>query len=154
MTCEEHQEQISELIDNELEEQQSPALFSHLSTCEECRRFLHTTLRFRAGLQEEALPLAPTRLDQKVLGTTPAVKRYVLDRTARRSILWKRRVSLPLPAAALIMVLLMVIVAATSPLWYPRLHPQAQTQAQTVYVTTFPAVEVDGYYQRPNTRIQ
>jgi len=154
MTCEGYQEQVSQLVDNELGEREPPALFAHLSTCDECRRFLHTTLRLRAGLQEDAPVLASSRLDQKVMGIAPSAKRYVADRSAARSFVGRRRISLPLPAAALVMVLLVALMAATSSLWYPTLHPHAVARAQTVYVTTYPTVEVDGYYQRPDTRIQ
>jgi anti-sigma factor RsiW len=154
MTCEGYQEEVSQLVDNELGERESPALFAHLSTCNECKGFLHSTLRLRAGLHEDATLLAPNHLDKKVLSTTPARKRSEPDRAATRRILWKRRVSMPLPAAVLVMVLLMALIAATSSLWYPALHPQPETHAQMVYVTTFPTVEVDGYYRRSNTIIQ
>jgi anti-sigma factor RsiW len=154
MACEGYQEQISQLVDNELGERESPALFAHLGTCEVCRRFLHTTLRLRAELQEDEPLLASSRLDQKAMGIAPSAKRYVLDRSAARSFVGRRRISLPLPAAALLTLLLVALMAATSSLWYPTLHPEAVPRVQTVYVTTYPTVEVDGYYQRPNTRIQ
>jgi len=154
MTCEGYQEQVSQLVDNELGERESPALFAHLSTCNECKGFLQSTLRLRAGLYEDATLLAPNQLDEKVLSTAPARKRSESDRPATRRILWKRRVSMPLPAAVLMMVLVMALIAATSSLWFPALYPQPETHAQTVYVTTFPAVEVDGYYRRSNTIIQ
>ena len=154
MTCEGYQEQVSQLVDNELGERESPALLAHLSTCKECRGFLNSALRLRSGLQEDAPLMAPNRLDQKVLGTVPSERRGDPDRRPVRSFAARRKISLPLPVAALVMVLLMALIAATSSLWYPAIHPEAEARAQTVYVTTYPTVEVDGYYQRPNTRIQ
>lgn len=154
MTCEGYQERVSQLVDNELGERESPALLAHLSTCKECRRFLHSTLRLRSGLLEDAPLLAPSRLDQRVLSTAASEKRYTPDRPAARIISWRRRVSLPLPAAALVMVLLVALMAATSSLWYPTLYPHSKATDRTIYVTTFPAVEVDGYYRQSNTRIQ
>jgi hypothetical protein len=79
MTCEGYQEQASQLVDNELGERESPALFVHLGTCNECRGFLHLTLRLRTGLQEDTPLLAPNQLDEKVLGAAPAGKRFVPD---------------------------------------------------------------------------
>ena len=152
MTCEGYQEQVSQLIDNELEEQESPAMFAHLSTCAECRGFLHTSLRLRSGLQEHGPLLAPTHVDEKVLGTAPSKRRLVPDRLAIPSVLWKRRVSLPVPVAAAVIVLLMLGSIALSSLWFR--GPEPQFQAQTVYVTTLPTVEVQGYYSQPQTTLQ
>jgi anti-sigma factor RsiW len=45
-----YQEQISQLIDNELAENDSPKLFSHLSECTECREFLQETFQLRSKL--------------------------------------------------------------------------------------------------------
>jgi anti-sigma factor RsiW len=154
MTCEGYQEKVSQLVDNELGERESPALLAHLSTCTECRAFLNSALRLRAGLQEDAPLLAPSRLDQKVLGTVPSGRRSAPDRRAMRSFVGRRKIAVPLPVAALVIVLLVALMAATSPLWYPTMYPGTEAHAQTVYVTTYPTVEVDGYYQRPNTRIQ
>ncbi|MEK9139243.1 MAG: zf-HC2 domain-containing protein, partial [Bacteroidota bacterium] len=144
MTCEGYQEQVSQLIDNELGERESPALFGHLSMCAECRGFLHTTFRLRSGLQEHGPLLAPTHLDEKVLGPAIVKKGRVPDRLVTPSILWKRRVSLPIPVAAAVIVLLMLGSIALSSLWFR--DSEAGFQTQTIYVTTLPTVEVQGYY--------
>jgi predicted anti-sigma-YlaC factor YlaD len=156
MTCEGYQEQVSQFIDNELEERDAPALFSHLSTCEECRGFLRTTMRLRAGLQEQAPLLAPNHLDEKVMGARPASKRFAPDRVAipgvTPTIVWKRRISLPVPVAAVVIVLLMLGSIALSSLWFRGSEPGYQTQ--TIYVTTLPAVEVQALYPQQQTTLQ
>ncbi|MFH0988727.1 MAG: hypothetical protein V1799_01785 [bacterium] len=45
MNHEEHQEQVSALIDDELEEKYENDLFLHLTSCSQCRDFLKESLR-------------------------------------------------------------------------------------------------------------
>jgi len=153
-TCEGYQEKVSRLIDNELGERESPSLFEHLGLCEECRRFLQTNLRIRSGMQEHGPLLAPVHLDQKVLGTTLTTRGLVPGRLAIPSGLWKRRVSLPASLAAAVVVLLMLGSIVLSSLWFGTQKTQPELQTQTVYVTTFPVVEVQGYYPQSKTTIQ
>ncbi len=140
ITCEEYEEQISQLIDHELGESSAPILFDHLAECTGCRRFLNTTLRIRSGLLEQGPISAPAQLDEKILGTVPVGRRAARDRLAIPGLLLKKRVSLPVPLAAAVVVLLMLGSILLSSLWL-----QSQGGG-TVYVTTMPAVEVQGYY--------
>lgn len=55
MTCDEYQEQVSQYIDRELADDESQALFEHLSTCSECRSFLRSTLELRSKIHDEML---------------------------------------------------------------------------------------------------
>lgn len=151
-TCEGYQEQISQLIDHELGESDSPTLFAHLGACGKCRRFLTTTLQLRSGLQEQAPILASTYLDEKVLGRLAAKRRLAADRTALPARVWTRRISLPFPVAAVVILLLMLGSVALSSLWFR--DSEAGFQTQTIYVTTLPAVEVQGYYSQPQTTLQ
>jgi hypothetical protein len=153
-TCERYQEKVSQLIDNELGERESPSLFGHLGLCEECRRFLQTNLRIRSGMQKHGPLLAPVHLDQKVLGTTLTTRGLVPGRLAIPSGLWKRTVSLPVSLAAAVVVLLMMGSIALSSLWFGTQKAQTEVQVQTVYVTTLPTVEVQGYYPQSKTAIQ
>ncbi len=152
MVCEDYQEQASRLVDNELGEHESPTLFAHLSTCRECRRFLHATLQLRSGLQEQAPVVTPAHLDGKVLGSLPAKRQYAPDRVAVQRSLWKRRVSLPAPVAAAMIMLLMLGSAVLTALWFRDSEPGYQTR--TIYVTALPAVEVQGFYSQPESTIQ
>ncbi|MBM4160654.1 MAG: hypothetical protein FJ217_06105 [Ignavibacteria bacterium] len=152
MACENYQEQVSRLIDNELGEHESPTLFGHLGTCAECRRFLHAMLKLRSGLQGQSPILAPADLDEKVLGAAPTRRRFAPDRSAVRSFLWKRRISLPVPVAAVVVVLLMLCSILISSSWLGGAGPDSESQ--TVYVTVLPAVEVRGQNPQPETTIQ
>ena len=49
MTCTEYQLFISKLLDNELRQNESSVLFTHLSTCEECRGFFHECIVLNAS---------------------------------------------------------------------------------------------------------
>lgn len=53
MSCEARQEQVSLLIDAELEETGQVALFRHLEGCSECRLFFHSMHRFRNAAKRD-----------------------------------------------------------------------------------------------------
>jgi anti-sigma factor RsiW len=137
MTCDMYEEQVSALIDNELNEEEAESLFRHLSTCLSCRRSLRTVLDLRSDLKEQEPPLAPAELDEKVLQRAASEKRYVGDRKPMAMRVWKRRISIPMPVAAAITIVLIAGSVALSSLW---------TKTQTVYVTTLPVVEVTAYF--------
>lgn len=137
MTCDMYEEQVSALIDNELNEEDAELLFRHLSACPSCRRSLRTVLDLRSDLKEQEPPLASTELDEKVLRRTAGEKRYVGNRKPMAMRVWKRRISIPMPVAAAITIVLIVGSVALSSLW---------TKTQTIYITTLPMVEVKGYF--------
>lgn len=72
MTHDEYQQQISQLIDGELGEQFQPALFVHLGTCAECRRFLNSTLTLRSSLSSAAQIAILQGLDLRMRDATVA----------------------------------------------------------------------------------
>ena len=63
-------------------------------------------------------------------------KLFAGDRKPITLLVWKRRISMPVPIAAAIMIVLIAGSVALSSVW---------STTQTVYVTAFPAVEVRGY---------
>jgi anti-sigma factor RsiW len=136
MTCELYEEWISALIDRELKDEETGELFAHLSTCLKCRRSLECVLDLRSDLADEVPLLAPKELDEKVLRGETRPKLYAGDRKPMALLLWKRRISIPLPIAASIMIVLIAGSVALSSLW---------SKTQTVYITTLPVVEVRGY---------
>jgi anti-sigma factor RsiW len=136
MTCGQYEEQVSALIDHELKDEEAQELFVHLSTCRMCRRSLQSVLDLRSGLGEEVSPMAPKELHEKVLNVMPISKRFEADRKPARGHVWTRRISIPLPIAATITIILIAgSIAVTS----------LVRNTQTVYITAFPVVEVQGY---------
>lgn len=140
MNCDVYEEQLSALMDNELGDEQAKSLFGHLNTCEACRGAFRSAQDLRSSLREQVPPMAPAELDQKIMSLIPHTKRYIGDRKAARIVGWRRRVSLPLPVAAIVAILLVLGSAALS----YRLSETQKTQTQTIYITTLPAVEVYG----------
>jgi anti-sigma factor RsiW len=136
MTCEQYEEQVSALIDHELNDEETQVLFVHLSTCRACRHSLQSVLELRSGLSEEVAPMAPKELDQKVLNVMSIAKHLKGDRKPARGYVWTRRISIPVPIAAAIATILIAGSIAVSAL---------VRNTQTVYITTFPVVEVQGY---------
>jgi len=49
-SCNEYQQQISQYIDNQLEDSDTSELFRHLGDCEECRDFLKSILKLRSAI--------------------------------------------------------------------------------------------------------
>ncbi len=53
MHCDEKQEQVSRLIDAELEESEQVSLFRHMEGCPDCRLFLDSMIRFRMAAKRD-----------------------------------------------------------------------------------------------------
>lgn len=146
MKCDEYEEQVSALIDNELEDQASELLFVHLGECAACRATLRSGLQLRANLREDVPLLAPKELDEKVLtNVSRAETKLGVQRQAHRAAVWQRNVSMPWPLAAAIAGLFLIGGLAATSVWSPFSKPPAP-QVRTVYVTALPTVEVNGYF--------
>ncbi len=78
MSHESYQEQISQLIDGELEAGLQPPLFAHLSACNECRLFLNSTIALRSKLTATTIQV-PQSLDQKMLSSLSVPLMYQLN---------------------------------------------------------------------------
>jgi anti-sigma factor RsiW len=145
MTCESYEEQISALIDHELRDDEATALFLHLGACPSCRRSLQSVLGLRSDLREEISPLAPVELDERILKQARLARRVSADRKAVRVHFWTGRISMPVPVAALLLVfliagsLMMSLKSTQSPL-------PVEGRVEAVYITTLPAVEVQGNF--------
>ena len=136
MTCETYEEQISALIDHELKDGEAGRLFAHLSACPRCRHSLQSVLDLRSDFAEQTPPMAPKELDERILKRTRLAHRTSKDRRAMPFRLLTGRISMPVPVAAVLMIILIAGSVALSSVW---------SKTQTVYVTTLPAVEVRGY---------
>lgn len=108
-------EKISQLVDNELSEGEAQSAREHLANCAACQRAHEDFLLLRSRV--------------KAYAATPAL---IADRRALRQILasdslpfWRRKVALPVPAFAL---LLMALVSLG--LWTASWRPPASTKTQ------------------------
>lgn len=140
MNCEQYQEHISRLLDDELAREQTAAVFRHLAECAECRSFFFSVQEIRhALLADPGFPENILRSENHRALTArhedrPAVRRSV--RLLRRTV----PVPAPLVAAAAIVVLILSFLAA------PRVGgPEVlEERERVVYVMTLPTVEVVG----------
>lgn len=132
MTHHEYQEQISQLIDGELEGSSQPALFSHLGTCAECRGFFQKSLQLRYLLSAERAETIPVGLNERM--------HQAPSQTKHRMQFWRQRLAIPIPIAATILLALALGgIVVTNKL-------TAKPQPEVVYVPTLPTIEVQGYY--------
>ena len=145
MTHELYEEQVSALVDNELRDDEMELLFRHLGGCNICRRSFTAVLDLRSNLSDDVPLMAPRELDDKVLRQTSISRHLSADRKALPSRLWKRRISVPVPAAvaALLFIVMSVIVSVGSR--QPESRP-LEGRVEAVYITMLPAVEVQGHF--------
>ncbi len=87
IACNEYQEQISAYIDNELADAETVKLFRHLGECAECRSMMHSMMQLRSALFESDQPK---------------------DKKNEDASLWKKRISISYPIAALFAFFVMV----------------------------------------------
>jgi anti-sigma factor RsiW len=144
MTCDDYQENVSQLLDGELLIGEEPALFRHLGDCDSCRTFLKAVLQLRHAL----LVSQPVRVSEKAdhaiarrLGKAGAA---MPDRGAVH--IWRRRVSIRLPVAAVAAAFLITFSIVISSMVAPVSRPA--TAERVVYVMTLPTVDVVGH--KPN----
>ncbi len=142
MTCESWQEQTSGLLDAELEESDQVRVFRHLETCQDCRLFLDSMIRFRKAVQTDQERILLTA-DEVV----PARLRIPPSRSAREPG-WMRALlgwRLPAPVA----VGMAAVLVAGGVLLGARLESAAESagkrgEPQVVLVYGLPQVEVVG----------
>lgn len=145
MKCDEYQEQLSALIDNELADREVEGLFLHMSGCVACRAALRSQMELRSGLKEDLPLLAPKELDEKVLSTVSRAEGQLVGRRVMRRAVWRRHVSMPWPLAAAISALFLIGGLAVTSVWSP-FSKTPEPQVRIVYVTALPTVEVNGYF--------
>lgn len=119
-------EKISQLIDDELSEEEAKDVSSHLATCEACRRAHEDFLRWRGEIQSYAA--APDLIAQR-----QALRRIV---ASGKPSPWKRRIALPVPAFALLL-----IAVVSFGIWaaFLRQRPATKTEKNPERVLTMPA---------------
>jgi predicted anti-sigma-YlaC factor YlaD len=141
MNCEQYQENISQFIDGELECASETSLFQHLSTCDECCRFLKETMNLRSELLNKQTVTVPERLKNNILAkiVTPSITFWPKNHNFE----WLRQgrmISLRIVGFALVIAIL-ASIAFTS-LWY---RSNIVSNETVVYMPTLPTVEVRGY---------
>lgn len=113
--CDEYQEKISAYIDNELANAETAKLFYHLGECEECRNMLTSMLQLRSALFE---------IDQSK------------EKRNENVSLWKRRVSISYPIAALFAFF--VIVSAITFVQQVFLLEEFEQPVRVEYISSTP----------------
>ncbi len=141
MTCDDHQQTISEFLDGELATSSEPDLYAHLGGCTSCREFMRSSLRTREYLAREEAPPVPASLDARIsllaggrFAVRPRVSHRILD-------LLKERVSVPVPAVVLSSIVLALSLAVGGFLFATR---ESRGGATAQYMMSLPEVEVRG----------
>jgi len=113
MNCQYYREQVSAFVDNELESSSQTALFDHLSECMECHLFLDSLMKFKSLKHREEEEF-PHEIDEALFDEVH--RRKYIYTLGKRGLevkvpLWQRRVALPVPALAAMIVALVLGVS-------------------------------------------
>ncbi|TSA17796.1 hypothetical protein D4R75_12035 [bacterium] len=154
MKCDEYQEQVSALIDNELADRESELLFAHLSECSVCRATLRSELELRANLREDIPPLAPEELDMRVLTAAKNRRPSEPDRPGIPAMIWQRRLSMRIPVVAAAVFVLIFGSVLLSSMWAESNQTADVRTVQTAFLMAVPTVEVRAYTMEPVVTIQ
>ena len=153
MNWESYQEQISALIDRELDDERSAAVFAHLGECASCRAFLHDIQRIHLNLSGEPLPTVSHALDARVR-TIPLRHgwRELLHSIRTGGEWWKRRLAIPVPAFGALVLMLLASLAMAVTLFR---GPQAQMEpTPTMYIMSLSPIEVHPLSTEPSSRVR
>jgi len=123
MNCETYQEYISELVDNELNEKGNANVFRHLSECPTCRLFFHSCLKLKetvGTMSSDSLPVP----GQEKTGW------------------FQRNLRIPLPAAAVFVVLFITGLFGTSLHFFQKDDPVRTGEQQIIYISEYPEIEI------------
>lgn len=138
MNCEEFEIQISQMIDQELEDMETAALFGHMSLCRACREFHLSALQLRSMLQKSDHAVQPT------------ASGYLKGSCARLRGIDKQDLaflrgsfSMSRTAAVIIATLMLVAGSIASTLLF---HVTEESSPERVeYIMMYPTVEVRGF---------
>ena len=113
MTCDEVQAAISAYADGEILPGEEGAMFAHISTCPVCRAFFRSVLDLRSAFASTEQVDVPEELDSRVIAIRPGPARPSPERRGWFAGIWMRRVSVPLPSAAIVAIALVSITIFT-----------------------------------------
>ena len=154
MNCEGYQEQISALIDEELSDEQSAEVFAHLGICPSCRTFLATTHSIRNAMAGETVQV-PSSLDARLRTIARTDRWRELALSVRHGAAWwKRRLDIPVPAFALLLIMLLTSVVMILGLLRTT-SPGFDTKSpNVVYIMSLSPIEVSAERVTQPARIQ
>ena len=136
MDCTEYQRSISRLRDGELQAEEAAAIFGHLSSCAECRRFY---------FELQALDGALHRIADR-MPTVSEDRRFSLPASVHARSWWDRRVALRVPVFALLLCAIAVSLFALLP------GGPFSREPESIYVTQLPTVVVETSMAPPEPR--
>ncbi len=123
MKCETCQKNISELIDNELSDNDGANIYGHLSECGTCRVFFRSCLKIKDSIQTMSYDS--------------------LHESAQEQAGWlKRYLRVPLPAAAVFIVLMIAGLFGTSLNFFQDRESVDVGHQQIIYISEHPEIEV------------
>lgn len=140
------EEALNLFIDGELPFDEQPGLFTHLATCDQCRRTLSAMMEFRRMSRQE-VTLVPPAVDEAFFHRLDEIKArsHRVDRYQDRRPLWQTRTPVSLRVATMAAVLLF-----GAGLFFPQTAGEpfatAPIEVQEEHVEFIPLVPVYVFY--------
>ncbi|HXX64908.1 MAG TPA: hypothetical protein VEO56_14005 [Bacteroidota bacterium] len=145
MKCEEAEIGISMYIDRALRDTDVPQLFQHLAQCATCRSFLGMMLDLRREIASTLDPEPSRSLDRRILTLRARRAGIGSGITSALRTLWIHRLAVPLPAAAMLALVLLTVSVVSYSLW-SKASSEPQ-KPEVIYMLRMPAVEVQAVPQ-------
>ncbi len=113
MNCDDFQEDASQFMDGMLDASGQARLFTHLSSCAECRSFLASSVRVREVISKDPSTL-PAGIDEEFFEQLSSHQVLQSESHQGPQSFWRREVllSYPLAAAALLLVALASVLVS------------------------------------------
>jgi len=138
-TCSEYELAISCYVDGELDSADASGLFRHLGDCESCRLFLDTSIHIRMETAKEKL--RDSAQDHSRHKANEPHGAAIVDHHSMARLL-RKRISLPIPIAAVIALALIVASVSITYDWRGSTSAGVKRPTLTEQVATLPVVSI------------
>jgi TonB family protein len=145
--------QAQQWHDGELPYENQAALFHHLAECEQCRRLLHDLKNIRQWAQQAQLDF-PEDLDRPLFQVWSSQRADPVSSTATKPF-WKRRIALPAPLIAAMLLLIVVSIFSFGRFWEQQQRHQTMDNSHDLISSlTFAMPDIEIWSDRPAQHLQ
>jgi TonB family protein len=145
--------QVQQWHDGELPNDNQTALFHHLAECEQCRQLLHDLNHMRQWAQQAPLDF-PEDLDRPFFQIWSSQRADPVSATATEPF-WKRRIALPAPLIAAMLVILLASIFSFGRFWEQQQRHQTMDNGHVVISSlTFALPDIEIWSDGPAQHLQ
>jgi hypothetical protein len=139
LTCDECEGRVSEYLDGRLPDVETAEMLAHCSQCGGCRAFLDALIRLGIGGRGSRTVNVPSSLDLRIQSAAGEGK---FDKPASVFSLARKRVVVPLPAAAVLAILIFAFGMYVALLRREQSHREPLKRQTTADVMSLPPIPI------------